>query len=395
MNLNANIEKVVEYNPFEPCDYDGKLSIDALGTDVLEKYQFFFRDGVNSPTLIYAFDPRFISKLHRVARLLVADDAPLFRVEPAKAGYFSIVSQPLGAALAEIFQTDFNQIRRDYPMHRFSPYFEVFANTRFNFGYEVMKCFYTRDKADRVLKSLTKRVKALRRRLRYPKVVQGYSNFRRSPVENFNGLMDGMQRAIDADPRQLILRFDFHYRPSDLDPSAQDIQADFEELPKVQKCRERFHRSIDRKFGASLRGFAFCLEYGRHRRWHYHYLLLVDPGYADDDIALVESLGEIWREVTGGAGEFYNVNAHKNERRFKAVGFVDARDKQVQVGLRAIARYFTLAGLFVQLKLSRRVKTFGKGRFPTPQAKPGRPPKRTTPRLRISLAEAREHIPFI
>lgn len=395
MTLNANIKQPVEYNPFEPCVSDNDLSLDALGAGALEKNQFFFRAGAGDRSLIYATDPRFISKLHRVVKLLVGNDSPLFKVVLARGGYFSVEAEPLGVALADIFQADFDQIRRDYPMHRFSPYFEVLENTRFNFGHDVLKDRYTRARADRVVKSLDKRVKAIRRRLRYIEVVNGYSNFRRSPVENFNGLMDGMQRVIDADAKQLILRLDCYFRVSDLDLSEKDIQADIEKLPRVQKCRERFHRSIDRKFGASLRGFAFCLEYGQHRRWHYHYLLFVDPSYRDDDVELVEELREIWDKVTGGQGESHNVNEQKTKRRFRAIGFVDARDERVLVGLRTIASYFTLAGLYVQLKLPRRVKTFGKGRFPVPQPKPGRPPKRTTPRLRISLAEARERIRFI
>lgn len=395
MNLKASNKEPVECNPFEPSVSDDDLTLDALGAGALEKYQFFFRAGAGDRSLIYATDPRFISKLHRMVKLLVVNDAPLFRVVLARGGYFSIASEPLGVALADIFQADFDQIRREYPMHRFSPYFEVFENTRFNFGHDVLKDRYTRTRADRVVKSLDKRVKAIRRRLRYIEIVNGYSNFRRSPVGNFNGLMECMQRAIDVDPKQLIVRFDLHYRVSIVDPSSKDIQADIDELPNVQKCRDRFHRSIDRKLGGALRGFAFCLEYGQHRRWHYHYLVFIDPSYTDDDVALVEIFGEIWRDVTGGQGELYNGNAEKKKRRFRAVGFVDASNGSVLIGLRAIASYITLAGLYVQLKLPKRAKTFGKGRFPAPERKPGRPLKRTPSRLRISLAEARDQIRFI
>jgi len=394
MNLKTNIEEPVEYNPFESCVYDAEADLDSLGANALDKYKCFFRENGNWRKVIYPTEPRFISKLHEAVKKLVANDGQLFATKPGD-GYFSISSHPLGVTFAEIFKTDLSHLHREYPLHRFSPYFDVIEKTRFNFTTDALEARYTRFKADRVVQSLNKRVKALRRRLRDPRVVNGYSNFRRSPVENFNGLMDGMQGVIDADSKQLVARFDLHYRVSGVDPSAKDIENDIEELPKVQKCRERFHRSIDRKLGTALRGFAFCLEYGQHRRWHYHYLVFVDPSYTDDDIALVETFRETWREVTDGHGELYNVNAHKNRHRYQAVGFVDASDEKVLVGLRAIASYFTLAGLYVQLKLPKRVKTFGKGRFPTPQAKPGRPLKRTSPRLRISLVEARKQIRFI
>lgn len=395
MKLKANIEDPVEYNPFESCVYDAEVSLDTLGANAMEKYKCFFRDAGKGSTLIYPVDSCFISMLHETVKKIIASDAEIFRVVKASEEYFAIASEAVGLALAGIFETDFQQIRREYPLHRFSSYFEVIENTRFNFTTKSLEGTYSRLKADRIVKSLNKRLKALRRRLRDPGVVQGYSNFRRSPVENFNGLMDGMQHAIDMDPNQLSARFDLHYRVSGLDPSAKDLEADTEELPKVQKCRERFHRSIDRKLGTALRGFAFCLEYGQHRRWHYHYLVFVDPSYTDDDVALVETFRETWRDVTDGQGELYNVNAHKKMHRFQAVGFVDASNESVLTGLRAIASYFTLAGLYVQLKLPRRVKTFGKGRFPPPSVKPGRPLKRTSPRLRISLVEARKQIRFI
>lgn len=394
MNLKTNVEESVEYNPFESCVDGDDVGLDALGATALDKYKCFFRESGSWRTVIYCADPRFISKLHQAVKKLVASDAQLFSVK-LSGDHFSIASESLGFTFAEIFHADFDQFRTEYPLHRFSPYFEVIEKTRFKFTTDTLEGRYTRFDAERIVKSLNKRVKALRRRLRYPEVVQAYSNFRRSPVENFNGLMDSMQRVVDLNPNQLIVRFDLHYRVNGRDPSAEDIEADVQELAKVQKCRERFHRSIDRKLGTALRGFAFCLEYGQHRRWHYHYLVFVDPSYTDDDVALVETFRKTWREVTDGQGELYNVNAHKNRHRYQAVGFVDANDENVLVGLRAIASYFTLAGLYVQLKLPKRVKTFGKGRFPAPQAKPGRPLKRTSPRLRISLAEARDQIRFI
>jgi hypothetical protein len=394
MSLKTNAKEPFESNPFEFGVDGSDVGLDALGASSLDKYKCFFRDRGSWRCVIYIHDPRFISNLHQNVKKLVASDAHLFSVGTGK-GYSFITSEPLGVKFAEIFGADFDDFRREYPMHRFSSYFEAIEKTRFKFTPDMLEGRYTRFVAERVVKSLNKRVTALRRRLRCFEVVQAYSNFRRSPVENFNGLMGSMQRAVDLNPNQLVVRFDLHYRVSGRDPSAEDIEADIDELAKVQKCRERFHRSIDRKLGPALRGFAFCLEYGQHRRWHYHYLLFVDPSYTDDDVAFVETFQATWRDVTDGQGELYNGNAHKSRHRYQAVGFMDANDENVLVGLRAIASYFTLAGLYVQLKLPKRVKTFGKGRFPAPQAKPGRPLKRTSPRLRISLAEARDQIRFI
>nr|WP_295081213.1 hypothetical protein [uncultured Roseateles sp.] len=395
MNLKTKAMKQIADNPFEPCVDSREVDLNALGASAMKKYQLFFREGADWGGLVYQTEPRFISMSHHAVKLLVANDATLFSVVMPKYGCYAIAPEALALTLADIFGADFQLIRREYPMHRFSPYFEVLESTKFNFQHQDLKGIYTRPEADRLAKSLNKRVKALRRRLRDPKIVQGYSNFRRSPVENFNGLMACMQRAVEANSKQLIVRFDCHYQVNGLDPTAKDIEVDIEELPKVQKCRDRFHRSIDRKLAGALRGFAFCLEYGQHRRWHYHYLLFVDPSYTDDDVALVESFRAIWLSVTEGKGELFNVNAQKKKHRFQAIGFVDTTDERVQVGLRAIASYFTLAGLYVQLKLPKRVKTFGKGRFPAPQAKPGRPLKRPPSRLRISLPEARNQIRFI
>jgi hypothetical protein len=395
MTLKTKDERPIAENPFESCIDFPEVDLDALGASAIKKYRYYFRKGEGWGGVVYQTEPRFISMLHRAVKLLVSNDAILFRVIMPKYGCYSIAPEALGLTLADVFKTDFQLIRREYPMHRFSPCFEVLESTKFNFQHDDLTGTHSQLKADQVAKSLNKRVMALRRRLRDPKVVQGYSNFRRSPVENFNGLMACMQRVVEANSEQLIVRFDCHDQTSGLDPTALDIQADIEKLPKVQKCRARFHRSIDRKLGKSLRGFAFCLEYGQHRRWHYHYVLFIDPSYTDDDVALVESFGAIWQNVTDGKGEFFNVNAQKKKYRFQAVGFVDTTDKHVLIGLRAIASYFTLAGLFVQLKLPERVKTFGKGRFPEPQAKFGRPLNRTTSRLQISLAEARNEIRFI
>jgi len=386
---------IANKNPFEIDAINDDVDLDSLASAALEKYQFFFREGKSWPGLIYPTEPRIISLLHKLAKHLQANRADPYQVTYLKNGSATIVPDGIGLALVDVFKVDFEAIRREYPMHRFSPIFEVFENTKFTIDGSPLHRTYEPSVAKRMARSLNKRATSLRSRLGRADVVEAYSNFRRSPSENFNGLMADMESLAAEHTNVLVARGDLYVQVTDQDPSKEEIAADWDALPKVQACREKFHRSIDRKLGDALWGFAFCLEYGRHRKWHYHYAWFVDPAYTPDDVALVESFAATWKLATDGKGEFYNVNARKNNYRFRAIGIVDMRNESVRVGLRAIASYLTLPGLFVQLKGAKRMKTVGRGRFPKRVRTGGRPAKRHVARLSIPLAQARDLIRFI
>lgn len=288
-------------NPFEARVVEDEVDLDALAESALEKYRTFFRENDDWPGIVYPVEIRYLSLLHRVVKLVAAGDTTLFGIAISKSGRASIVPEALGLALADIFSADFVAIRSEFPMHKFTPYFELIANTRFRIEREWLRRDLSVLKAQRMAKSLNKRVLALRRRLRDPELARRYSNFRRTPTENFNGLMDCMECLVTEFDSHLIARFDCHYQIAESQLSAEDLEADLDALKAVQKCRDRFHRSLDRRLGSSLRGFAFCLEYGRDRRWHYHYVMFIDPSYSDDDVDLVNDFKKIWAEITKGS----------------------------------------------------------------------------------------------
>ena len=344
-------------------------------------------------TAIFEAHDRSLSRIHHVARELVGSSETLFCLERDRSGHPAVRCKPLGKLLVEAFNTNFQQVRLDYPLHRFSPVFEVFEmlgrRVPLNLDH-YLDVVLPEEQCQRILKFVVKGAELLRRKLGRESLKTAHENFRRAAKDNFNGSINVLEWIAQRHTGAMVLRMDLHFRKLGARvPKLGDVP-DVEAIDDFLECRERFHRSFDRRFGKKLLGYAWVLEYGRERGFHAHYLLVLDQSVHDDHAALVNRLGEKWSELTGGRGDFYNCNAHAHKYRYRAVGRIRFDDPGAVKGLHLILSYITLAPLFVKLDVRPAMKTFGKGRFPKgPMNRPGRQSNRVSKvPIRISVAEA-------
>lgn len=336
---------------------------------------------------------RTISLLHDVAKEVMLQGELLFFMERNKRGSW-IRSSLLGRRLVQVISADFNQIQADYPLHQFSPVFMIFLRFRRRLPLDPSSYFdqlWSSEDAEKILPATLRLLELLRRMLGREALKTANENFRRGAMDNFNGLIDAIDWLSQRRTLVTLLRFDLHYCKIGSQPVRFGDEPNLGALDEFMDYRERFHRSLDRRFGGTLWGYAWVLEYGRERTFHLHYLVMLDPRRHEDHKGLVDILGEKWKVLTGGRGEIYNCNAKKRTYRYSAVGQVRLDDPAAVKGLYFIVSYMTLAPLFVKLDIQKRFHTFAKGRFPkAADPKVGRPRHRAPgSRIKISVAEAR------
>jgi hypothetical protein len=336
---------------------------------------------------------RTISLLHDVAKEVMLPGEPPFFVERTKRGSW-VRSSLLGGRLVQVLSADFDQIQADYPLHQFSPVFMVFLRFRRHLPLNPSSYFNRHtppELAEQILAAALRLVRLLRRKLGREALKTANENFRRGAMDNFNGLIDAIEWLSQRRTSVTSLRFDLHYSKIGSHPVRFGDEPDVHVLDELMDYRERFHRSLDRRFGDALWGYAWVLEYGRERTFHLHYLVMLDPRGHEDHRGLVDMLGEKWRVLTEGRGEIFNCHIRKRQYKYTAIGHVRLDDPSAVKGLHFIVSYMTLAALFVKLDIQKRFRTFAKGRFPKAAgAKVGRPQHRPPgSRIKISVAEAR------
>lgn len=363
--------------------------LDGLGAMALLERNYHLDNGQRVRTDDH---DRAISQLHQVAKEILRAGYPLFSIEhdPRRGSW--VRRSPLGARLLAVFRTDFDRIQMDYPLHKFSPVMMVFMKFRHLIPFNPASYFdllMPRHAAEQIFEVAVRALGLLQRMLRRPYLRRLHNNFRRKAIDNFNGLIDSIDALSQRRVSVTALRFDLYYRRAGSLPVKFGDQPDVQILDELMSLRERFHRSLDRRFGGELLGYAWVLEFGRERGFHFHYLVFLKHGVPGDDVSLVESLEAKWKELTDGRGELDNVNSRRRGFRYPAVGRIRLDDPQVVTGLQYLVSYMTLAPLFVKLEIQERYDTFAKGRFSAFSDKSGRLKAQTSrSRIKISVDEA-------
>lgn len=361
---------------------------DTLGSLALQQRGVQWQGEMRVRTEVH---DRAISLLHLVAKEIIRPNKQLFFIERDRRGGW-IRCSPVGERLLRVVSADFDRIQTDYPLHCFSPVFMTFVRIRRYVPINPASYFDRHEPselAEQILAVMLRFLALLQRMLRREVIKVGNENFRRGAMDNFNGFIDSIEWLSQRRMSVTVLRFDLYYRKTDSQPVRLDDKPDLPVLDEFMSYRERFHRSLDRRFADALLGYAWVLEYGRERGFHIHYLVILNPRGHEDHRGLVDMLGEKWRVLTENRSEFHSCNATRYTHR--AVGHIRLDDPQAVTGLHLIVSYMTLASLFVKLDIQKKFRTFAKGRFPKAASpKVGRPQNRAPgSRIKISVAQAR------
>ena len=141
----------------------------------------------------------------------------------------------------------------------------------------------------------------------------------------------------------------------------------------LRKKRGQLFEIIKKRYKSKFIGFAWSLEYGLRRGFHYHVILIFDGEQLCGDVPIVRAIGEYWNKVvTAGEGTYYNCNAQKSSYKNCGIGmYGHTINPEMWSGIERMCEYMTKGDELVRLRLEKGMRTFGKSNKPKATRKRG------------------------
>ncbi|MCG9078176.1 YagK/YfjJ domain-containing protein [Laribacter hongkongensis] len=201
----------------------------------------------------------------------------------------------------------------------------------------------------------------VRQYIRSSQYKKDMNNYSRSSRKNYASLRRYIERLFKNHSRLLVMRIDLEYRSAENICNQKPVFVSHEE---AKADREVFLKGLAKRFPA-IKGYAWSMEYGIHRGYHYHAIFFADSRYNPRDIDLASAIGDFWSdEVTQGRGFAYNCNALKSRYRSCGIGMIDHFNEEGIKGLLYACHYMTKTDELMKLVLSGNNRSFGRGTLP-------------------------------
>lgn len=332
-------------------------------------------DGVPMIIRTCAYDAaRTLMRITRLVQTLATTEvAALFEARPRKA-YYPTLSNHGQDVLVEISTINRTEIYTEFPYHAMNPYVDAYTRACQEHEWTIRLLQEPRD-ALRLPGTLTEKfvklVSAIKENATGNEFKATLDNFRRTANKNEKALhryIEAMQR---NNARLLVLRIDLGYVSPVLNTKARPITYE-----DAKRDRVDFFKYL--KFGPlrdSFIGFAWKLEYGLSKSYHYHVMLFLNGAEVRQDISLCRMIGEHWRNVvTMGAGLYFNCNAQKEKYgSYCGIGMIHYADAAAHQNLLRAASYLIKTDYHIKMVMPDKGRTFGKGNTPRTDNNRGRP----------------------
>ena len=144
-----------------------------------------------------------------------------------------------------------------------------------------------------------------------------------------------------------------------------------------KKLSELLNNMRSHELSKHLLGYAWRLEYGSLKGFHYHTFFFFDGSKKREDVNIAKMIGEYWVNViTKGRGLYYNCNAKKDQYKHCGIGMINDSNTELRQGLEIAARYLTKQDYYAKMdfndKDGKKARTFGKGEITKPKSSRGR-----------------------
>lgn len=247
---------------------------------------------------------------------------------------------------------------------------------------------------------LNDRMNSLRADLRGPHTARAIDNHRRGYRSNLASLKGYVSDLFSRYSRLLVVRLDLGYKQGlSLNPLMAQYHVAVSTQPEygvssphepslppspgvaigqIQQHREALLNSIRDTFGNNFCGYAWKLEYGARKGYHFHVVLFFNGAKLCRDVAIGALIGNHWNNViTAGQGNYYNCNANRHCYWHPCVGNLSWNSPALQQGMDYLCAYLMKPDLYARLELGPGQRTFGRGVSPlrgwADQPRRGRP----------------------
>lgn len=189
-------------------------------------------------------------------------------------------------------------------------------------------------------------------------------NHLRSSKKNERELSVYIDKIFNKYSRVMVLRIDLGYKKEfTKNHSAFPI----EHLKKARShCAKFLKKMRETVLKEVWIGYAWKLEYGPDKSYHYHFLIFLDGAQVREDVTITKIIGDYWKDsVTEGAGVYFNCNAIKERYTHRGVGNIDYSDQIAINNLKNfVVTYLCKRDKYIRLFLNDGGRTFGKGEMP-------------------------------
>jgi len=207
-------------------------------------------------------------------------------------------------------------------------------------------------------------VSKLRRKLRTDEFSKSVANLRKGISKNKTSLLKYINALFDAHSRLLVIRLDLSYKKN-----SNPYLKRHEFCEQLEKAKEHRHKLIQHLKRKQLKdafvGYAWKLEYGLEKSFHYHMIFFLDGSQYRKDVEIAKSIGEYWvGQVTEGNGLYWNCNANQHSYRANGIGTVNYYDKDKRKNLEQASLYLVKPDYFVRVFMPNGGRTYDRGQMP-------------------------------
>lgn len=264
-----------------------------------------------------------------------------------------IRSNNFGARFRECLNVPFEDLEGWFPMHELHPFYYVFKEAT----HDLRKS----NREDERLELLRNAVTRIRSHRNCRDIRQRMESCERLERHNAARMRDLISAARAERAKVMLIRLDTGYRSLWSEWSRGYCLS--VSLEQARSEHAQMLAFLDKgRYSQHLLGYAWKLEWGVLKGWHWHWVLLFDGNRLCKDMAIGQAIGKHWEStVTGGRGMFYNANMHKERYRRCIVGTFHRDDPEIWPQVNEKLRYLTKSDLVMRLKRTNRIRAFGIG----------------------------------
>lgn len=328
--------------------------------------------------------------LRHVQRVLtqfaIADDLQ-FELD-SSCGFQRIKTTILGYDLIRISLLDMSEVQRHFPHHEANPYFLAFEAVKARHNVASWLAYLLPDLRSAMswssgrafIDEFIRFAADLKAELTSASLKNQVANFVRLSNKNYLSLLSYIDAMFTKHSKLVVIRLDLGYAKqlSGFNRNGPVLNYD-----QVKNHRSKFFRSLGRFLKEKISkdclvGFAWKLEFGERKSWHYHTLIILNGQEVREDVTIARLIGEHWLNTTGQMGVYHNCNASKGRYRRLGIGLIDHANADLREGLTKAAAYMVKTDYYVRMVAPGNGRTFGRGIMRGTAGKRAGRPRKTT-----------------
>jgi hypothetical protein len=313
--------------------------------------------------------------IENLTKAIIASDEMVFQIaQPLSKSRFSMRPENMRQQILNLLEESSIFRLEDNGIHRSNPYVDLFVRQAKNYKlHEIPLQDLSENEEFYWIANLNAFVRSIRVLGQGQPFKKSIGDHQRLSNKNYAGLIKYIDSLFNVRSRLMVIRLDIGMSRKACWNEDGRKMADYE---KIKRFKNELFVYLKKQFTEEVFvGFAWKLEYGLEKTYHYHLLLFFNGRLVREDVTIGKIIGEYWRnEITKGEGIYYNCNAHKENYVKCGVGIINHGDFDLRENLKTVASYLTKTDYFIKMAAPGGDPVFRRGNvLKSPESKVGRP----------------------